>query len=157
MHASWRLAAQCRMRQVPRAGRELDELHYGARAQRLLAEAVAAGDASRLAEVSRRFFHTPAGREATYLLGIERLDRGYPLHGALTLKRLRHEGRNVDSLEPALSLALATCWLQADMPQEAQAVLEELMASQGNRPVQIGGKELALAGDPPEAIRHATG
>ncbi len=152
IHRSLKIEAQRLIGQMPRDGRELYELQYGARAQRLLSEAVAAGDESRLAEVARRFFHTHAGREATYLLGIERLDRGYPLYGALTLKRLRNEGRNVDALEPALSLALATCWLQADMPLEAQAVLEELKASRGNRPVRIGGKELVLAADPSEAL-----
>ena len=47
--------------QMPREGRELYELQYGARARQMLEAAIQAGDASRLAEVSRRFFFTRAG------------------------------------------------------------------------------------------------
>ncbi len=98
---------------MPGEGRELYELQYGVRAKQLLQEAAAAGDAQGLAEVSRRFFHTRAGYEATFLLGLDHLDHGRPLAGALTLQRLKDAARMSDQFEPALSLAMATGWLQA--------------------------------------------
>ena len=70
---------------MPREGRELYELQYGARARQMLDEALEAGDMERLAEVSRRFFHTRAGYQATFLLGLYHFDHGRPMAGALVL------------------------------------------------------------------------
>jgi len=117
--------------QMPREGRELYELQYGSRARQLLEEATAAGDAQGLAEVSRRFFHTRAGYEATFLLGMYHLDHGQPLYGALTLQRLSQFSDISDQFEPALSLAMASAWLQAGAPDKAR---EALLAFRGNHP-----------------------
>ena len=83
--------AQAMLGRLPRQGRELYELQYGAGARRLLSAAAASGDAAGLAEVSRRFFHTAAGYEATLLLGLHYWNHGSPLAAALTLKRLRDQ------------------------------------------------------------------
>ncbi len=66
---------------MPRKGRELYELQYGAQAQKMLTDALAAGDVARLAEISRRFFHTRSGYQATFLLGLYHFDHGRPLAG----------------------------------------------------------------------------
>ena len=63
-----RAEAQRLIGQMPREGRELYELQYGARARQMLDEALAAGDVARIAEVARRFFHTRSGYQATFLL-----------------------------------------------------------------------------------------
>ena len=84
-----------------------------------------------LAEVSRRFFHTRAGYEATFLLGLDHLDHGRPLAGALTLQRLVDSSETSDQFEPALSLAMATGWLQAGSPEKAR---EALLAFRKNHP-----------------------
>ena len=120
LHRSLKAEAQHLIGQMPREGRELYELEFGAKAKRLLEEAVAAGDAQSLAEVSRRFFHTRAGYEATFLLGLDHLDRGRPLAGALTLQRLADAAEASDQFEPALSLAMATGWLQSGAPDKAR-------------------------------------
>ena len=52
-----------------------------ARARQMLTEAAVAGDPVGLAEVSRRFFHTRAGYEATLLLGLHHLDHTRPWPG----------------------------------------------------------------------------
>ena len=67
---SLRLEAQRLLGEMPRAGRELYELEYGARARQLLTEAAAAGDAVGLAEVSRypRFPTKPKVQAISILL-----------------------------------------------------------------------------------------
>ena len=123
IHRSLKAEAQRLIGQMPREGRELYELQYGARARQLLDEAAEAGDAQSLAEVSRRFFHTKAGYEATFLLGLYHLDHGRPLAGALILQRLRDSSNVAEQFEPALSLAMATGWLQAGAKDKARDVL----------------------------------
>ena len=89
VHRSLKAEAQRLIGRMPREGRELYELHSGGAAQRMLDEALVSGDAAKLAEVSGRYFHTRAGYEATFLLGLHDLDHGLALAGALTLRRLR--------------------------------------------------------------------
>jgi outer membrane protein assembly factor BamB/tetratricopeptide (TPR) repeat protein len=107
-------------------GRQLYELQYGARASQMLSEAVAAGDANGLAEVSRRYFHTQAGYEATFVLGLHHLDHGRPLAAALAFARLREAPGEADRFEPALSLASAVCWIRAGKPDRAKRSLSAL-------------------------------
>src|SRR5437762_10738215 len=73
---------------MPAKGRKLYDLQYGADAKAALETALAAGDLAQLTEVSRRYFQTKAGYEATLLLGRYQLDQGRPLAAALTLKRV---------------------------------------------------------------------
>ena len=80
-HRSLKAEAQWLLGQMPREGRELYELHSGGNAQKMLDEALAAGDATKLAATSGRYFHTRAGYEATFLLGLYDLDHGLPLAG----------------------------------------------------------------------------
>ncbi len=136
---------------LPPEGRQVYELLYGARARQLLDEAVRSGQSDRLAEVSRRFFHTEAGYEATFLLGLDYLDRGSPLAGALMLERLKQAPGAARQFEPSLSLALAVCWQRAQMPEKAQEVLSTLIADR--RPIQLGGRPLPVWRDSAEALQ----
>ena len=92
---------------MPAAGLQWYQLQYGAQAKRLLDEALAQGDMEKLAEVTRRFFHTQAGYEATVLLGWYHLNRGRPLAAALCLKRVAASPTAVRLYDPELSLLLA--------------------------------------------------
>jgi outer membrane protein assembly factor BamB len=140
--------AQAMLGRLPRQGRELYELQYGAGARRMLTAAAAAGDAAGLAEVSRRFFHTYAGYEATLLLGLHYWNHGSPLAAALTLKRLRDLSPIAEQFEPALSMTLAACWLRAGSPEKAGAILEEVKRRFPQAVVRIGGKETPLSTSP---------
>src|SRR5579871_2900366 len=73
---------------LPAAGRAFYGLLQGGPAKALLAKARERSDAHLLAEVSRRYLHTPAGAEATRLLGVYHLDRGRPSLAALYFERL---------------------------------------------------------------------
>jgi outer membrane protein assembly factor BamB len=143
--------AQRLIGQMSREGREIYELRHGADARDLMRKAAANGDARGLAEVSRQFFHTQAGYEATFLLGLDHLDHGRPLAGALTLRRLQQECPGVARFEPALSLAIATCWLRSRMPGEAEHVLMRLKETQ-SRNILVGGREVALFTKPSDAL-----
>jgi hypothetical protein len=144
VHRSLKAEAGRMIGRMPQKGRELYQLEFGSVAGRMLDEAVTAGDVDGLAEVSRRFFHTRAGNEATFLLGFHHLDHGRPMAGALTFKRLWESSPNADQYEPALSLALAACWMQAAEPEKAERVLEGLESGHPGVSVQIAGEEVPL-------------
>ena len=76
--------------ELPIVGREVYQLQHGADAKQMLDRAIERHDLGALANVSRRFFHTPAGYDATMLLGMERLERGRPLAAVLHLQQLLH-------------------------------------------------------------------
>ena len=123
---SLKAEAQRLMAGLPAEGREAYEMQFGAQAGKLLEEALATGNPQGLAEASRRFFWSRSGQQATFLLGQYFLSRGQPLAGALTLRRLQEAGHTADEFEPALSLALATCWLRAGETNEVRRALSRI-------------------------------
>ncbi len=129
---------------LPPDGRESYELQFGARARQLLQEATASGDLTRVADVSRRFFYTQAGAEATYLLGRHFLDQNRPLAAVMCFERLREVPRAAAPLEPALSLSLATCWLRAGQPEKARQTLGEFRRRYSDGEVSLAGKPVKL-------------
>ncbi len=144
IHRSLKAEAQRLIGQLPPAGREYYELQYGARARKMLESAVRAGDVARLAEVSRRFFHTQSGYQAAFLLGMDHFEHGRPLAAALTLQRLRDAQGENDRFEPALSLATATCWLQVGMADKARAILVALRRQHPAIAIEIGGRSVPI-------------
>ena len=108
-------------------GRQAFELQYGTTAKRLLENALTEGDFSEILNISRRYFHTKAGYEATYLVGIALFDRGEPLAAALKLQELQQWPQAWESLEPGLSLAETCCWLQCGDREKAEATAKRLL------------------------------
>jgi outer membrane protein assembly factor BamB len=152
IHRSLKSQAHRLIGQMPREGLELYELQYGARAQAMLEEAAGSADPEGLAEVSRRFFHTQAGYEATLLLGMHHLDHGRPLAGALALQRLAEVGRRTEHLEPALSLTLAACWLRSDMPDRGAETIRRLSERYQQGRIEVGqGRAIELPGTSADA------
>ena len=144
LHRSLKSEALLLIGSMPRAGRAAYELEFGHRARRLLDEALSEGNPAKLAKVSRCFFHTEAGYEATMLLGLYHLDQGRPLAAALTLRHLRDDASNVDRFEPTLSLAMATGWLQTGVPDQAEEALQELKTRQPDISTTLAGKTVRL-------------
>ena len=157
IHRSLKAEAQRLIGQMPSEGRELYELQYGARARRMLEEALEAGDATSLAEVSRRFFHTRSGYQATFLLGLHHFDHGRPLAGALTLQRLREAGPYAEEMEPALALTTAACWLQAGMSEKARESLVSLRQRHPVLRVAVAGREVPIFSNDAEAVDWLVG
>jgi len=142
VHRSLKAEAQRLIGQMPRKGLDLYQLKFGKDAENALAKAKKSGDAGALAYVSRRFFHTRAGYEATFLLGLHHLDHGRPLAAGLTLQRLREAAGSAVSFEPALSLTVASCWLQVGMPEKARELLRDLKDDYGEHPLTIAGQQV---------------
>ena len=157
IYRSLKTEAQRLIGQMPREGRELYERQYGARARHRLDQALSSGDADGLAEVARRFFHTQSGYEATLLLGLDHLDHGRPLAGALSLRRLRKATASSEQFEPTLSFALATCWLQAGMPEKAREVLSALKEQLGGTSIEVAGTPIPWFADEGDAVAWLAG
>jgi outer membrane protein assembly factor BamB len=85
---SARAQANRLLESMPAKGREFYELRFGAQAKALLDKAKKEGGYQGLKEVTRRYYYTSAGIEATDLLGTYYLDRGRPHDAALCFKRL---------------------------------------------------------------------
>ncbi len=151
-YRSLKTEAQRLIGQMPREGREAYELQYGACARRMLDEALESGNPARLAEVSRRFFHTRSGYQATFLLAEDHLAHGRSLAGALTLQRLQEMGSAAEEFEPNLSLTVAACWLQAGMAEKAKETLVALRKRQPNLHVAVGGRDVPLFTDDAKAV-----
>ncbi len=138
---------------MPARGRELYELQFGAEAKLLLEDAVRSGDLEKLNEVTRRYFHTRAGYDATVLLGRLHFDRGRPLAAALCWKRVLDTTVAGARFEPELSVLLASAYLQAGRNDAAVEVLAGLrkrlpdaqvsIGSQPAAPLPASGQELA--------------
>ncbi|HEX4149788.1 MAG TPA: PQQ-binding-like beta-propeller repeat protein, partial [Pirellulales bacterium] len=143
-YRSLRSEAQRILGNLPARGRQSYELQFGAQARKLLDQAARAGDASGLADVSRRFFHTRAGYEATELLGTYQMEHGQPLAAALCFRRLREAPSAAQASEPLLSVKLAVCWLRAGMVSEAANILAQLRKQDPDLLVTIAGQEQKL-------------
>ncbi len=136
---------------LPAEGRESYELQFGAQARGMLKQATASGNLVDVAEVSRKFFHTQAGQEATFLLARHHLDQNRPLAAALALERLRGTPTS-QRLEPVLSVTLATCWLRAGKPERAKETLVRLKRTGGAGKLLVAGKSVKLFGPDSQAL-----
>ena len=126
---------------------------FEATARHHLDEAVKAGDIQAVAAVSQRFFFTAAGTEATYLLAVHHRDRGHFFQAALYFERVRNRSPHAASLEPALSLSLATCWSRTGMTHAADDVLRTLQARDPQAKVPVAGQRRTLFVKAEEAMR----
>ena len=119
------------------------EQQFGPEARDQLRIARVNNDLERLKNVSRKFFFTAAGVEATRELSVRKLDRGDAMGAALTLSRFRRTARQPEQFEPQLSLTLAAAWMQAGLPIEARAAIARLR-TQGVTSIPGPAGELAL-------------
>lgn len=132
------------------AGREAYELQAGVDATRLLQQAIRDGDLEGLGEVGRRYFHTRAGYQASYLLARAALDRQQPTSAIMRLQELRQATSFAKDREPELSALLAAAWSMGGKPEQAQAVLRDAATRFPGVGVRIGGKQQTLpAADAP--------
>jgi outer membrane protein assembly factor BamB len=140
---SLKFSAERLLSSIVQRDRELYERLYGAPAKHLLDKSIAAGDLGGLQHVSRRYFYTRAGQDATYRLAAHYLDRDEPLMAAICFQRLRNV-RQVDSRRRTMmALQLAVSQVRAKMPQAARATLDELRVEGKLDGFQVGDRTLA--------------
>ncbi|HEX7377215.1 MAG TPA: PQQ-binding-like beta-propeller repeat protein [Pirellulales bacterium] len=135
--------AQRMIGELGEEGRASYELQYGAEARRLLDEAVAQGSRAKLTEVARKFFHTAAGYEATYLVGLAEMQRGQPLAAALCLERLRGSP-GAARLEPTLTVVTAVCWQRAGRAEQAVTMLREVRQAFPDAEFELAGRRTKI-------------
>ncbi len=111
---------------LPEEGQRAYELQFGSPARKKLALAISAGDAAALQEVASQYYHTEAAGQALFLLGKMHLDRGRPREAISCLSRLREAPAIAAAFEPQLSLMIASCWMRAGDPEQADQTLLDL-------------------------------
>ncbi len=129
--------------EMPAEGRDSYELQFGAVARQTLDEAVARGDIEAIAEVARRFYHTRAGYEATFLLGMHHADHGRPLAAVHVWRPLLALDESIKSeFEPLLSVLCARALVDAGRGDEAQPLLLTARERYGDIALSLGGESL---------------
>jgi outer membrane protein assembly factor BamB/tetratricopeptide (TPR) repeat protein len=141
-YQSVKAEAQKLIGDLPPEGRKAYELQFGTKANQLLSAAATAGDIATIEQVSRLYFHTQAGYQATMILGRHFLDHAQPMAAAMCFERLRKAPAAQEAFEPMLSVLLATSYLRGHAPiEKAIAVLNE---NDSAATVRLGGKTVRL-------------
>jgi len=126
---------------MPAAGRDSYELQFRARADRMLAQALATDDREQVVAVARRWFHTPAGQAAAVVTALDCLANGQPLSAVAWLDRLDRRG-DADRFEPAVSLMRAVASYEAGDRKAAEAALADAAARGDAASLTMAGKVL---------------
>ncbi|WP_164101613.1 PQQ-binding-like beta-propeller repeat protein [Candidatus Laterigemmans baculatus] len=137
--------AEAMLGQLPPEGLDIYEARYGPQARRLVDEAGGARDRAGLREVSRRYFHTTAGYEATLLLGYLELTEGRPVAAVAILRRLTAQPRATASLGNAPQVALAEAEYLAGLEPAADG------PGLGSTAVNVGGRGVDVPRGGPDA------
>lgn len=140
--SSIRGAAEHLIDGMPKDGQVAYRLKYGGVAQTLLDDAMKEGRFDKLQTVVRRYFHCPAGYEATYRSGLLYQDRGQYLAAALCFQRLRELPTVAKQWEPTLSLRAAVCLSRAGLADRAKQALAAFHRRHGNGVVSLGGRSV---------------
>ncbi len=131
---------------LPAEALEIYELRFGPRATQQVAEATQTRDSKKLREVSRRYFHTKAGYEATFILGMLELQEGRPVAAVSVLRRLASQQLARQRFGDVLLVKLAQAEHLAD--QQASASEHLIAASLNGIDVKslVANKEVPAAG-----------
>lgn len=130
---------------LPKEGSEAYALQFRARADRMLRDAIAAGDGQAIVAVARRWFHTPAGQKATLLAALEALDAGQPLAAAAWLDRLAETPST--TWQPTLAIMRAIAWQRAGDEAAAVTIVEKARGREAAT-ARIGGRDIAVSFPP---------
>lgn len=131
---------------MPPEGREAYDSLFRGRADRALADAVRADDVDALAAVARRWFDTPAGRDAALLAAVSALESNQPLVALAWLDRLAGRG-DAQRFEPTLSLMRAAAWELVGEPRIADSILA---AARGT--ARVAGRDVRLSAEGREGL-----
>lgn len=119
------------------------ELRYGPVARKNLTEAASSRDWQKTREVRRRFFHTTAGYEASFLLSQQAMLLGHPLEASLYLSDLINNQRAVSHLGDAVILMYAVACESSG--QELKAGSLQARFEQGGIASNVGGEARTFA------------
>ena len=111
-HQSYKRKVRDMIGGLPSAALETYELRYGPVAAKMLDEAASTRDWGRVREVRRRYFHTQAGYDASWLLAQHEMLEGHPIAASALLDDIVTVPRAVNRLgKEVLVLHAAACKL----------------------------------------------
>ncbi len=146
VYRSLKSEAQQLLMKMPARGRQIYELQAGPTARQALQAAVASGKRDQLGMVARKYFHTEAGYEAAFLLGLDHLDHNHAISAALSFQKLYDIPEARKKFDPVLTLLLAVSWNAAGMKERADILFESLSRLEKSAELEkltIGGKSLS--------------
>ena len=153
---SLRNEAQRLLGQIPQKNRESYEIRYGIQARQQLEAAIEKADYALIAEITRRYFHTPSGYLATMILGHHHLDEGRPIAAAACFQRIVNDGVARGEHDPEASILLSISWLLGNDPARAENVLQELKERQKAGTISFNGRQVQLFDDKTLALPWLT-
>jgi outer membrane protein assembly factor BamB len=110
----------------PRLLRRYRDLHAD-QANRLLSDESGMDALARWAEVTRRFFLTPAGREGADRLGSWHLDHGNAELASIWFRRVLESPAHIDSNLEMLRLKLAACQMMMGQPVDDASLPDQMV------------------------------
>lgn len=129
---------------IPEEGRKILEIQYGVSARQALAVAVAARDMEAISEVTRKYYHTEAGYDASILLAQDKLIRGYPIAAAGILERLSDFPAARKRFGAQLAGEAAGAWMQAGRLDLAVEALTDGSKNFPGASINLGGRPSTL-------------
>lgn len=152
---SARLEANRILSDIPADGMKSYSLLYGARADQLLQDALTRGDLDGIRGISGKYFHTVAGRQATFLIGMNYFQQGQWRLAAFLFNRLSRSAPltqgEVDSPESLAAVYHAACLLLAGEEDRARDVLADLKQRRGGELLWVRGKRIPWFQDESDA------
>lgn len=129
---------------IPEEGRKTLEIQYGVAARQALESAVAARNMEGIASVTRKYYHTEAGYDASILLAQDKLIRGFPIAAAGILDRLTEFPAARKRFGAQLSGELVAALMQAGRTDLAVQALAKGKKLFGSAIIALGDRQVAL-------------
>lgn len=129
---------------IPEEGRKTLEIQYGVAARQALQSAVAARDIDAIAEVTRKYYHTEAGYDASILLAQDKLIRGFPIAAASILQRLSEFPAARKRFGAQLIGELAAAWVHAGRMDLAAQALDRGVKLFAGTAIMLGDRQISL-------------
>ncbi|MBX3419905.1 MAG: PQQ-binding-like beta-propeller repeat protein [Pirellulaceae bacterium] len=142
----FRQAAHLLMELVPESALSDYRLKYAVHAQQLLDRAVAELNRDLLMMVSKRYFFTEAGIQASIILGHLEFSRGKLGEASVAFRRVVHEAKRLGRSDPESQLMVAIAELLAGNANAADLQVRDLIAKVARNEVNF--RELQLLGEP---------
>lgn len=130
--------------QIPIDQRQSYEEKYGVRASVLLKQAVADNDIAGISAVSRLYFYTRAGQEATMLMGHSHLAQGRAVMAAAAFEKIASHDQGRQRFDPEATLLAAIGWSLNGSTQKADRLLRDLKRRTNEKDVTFYGQPVPL-------------
>lgn len=114
---------------------------YSDLADKLITDAIQAGDNEQLRRLTMRYAFCSAARRGQLVLARRALDRGEYLEAALLLGRLLRQNETLDN---AIRLQMALCYSMAGLEADAADLIDLIVREQTDANLQVAGQSIPL-------------